>query len=157
MPVNFAEFPVREPIAGTLNITDRWRIWLRDLLLQINANTNRVAFIRYDAQTAAIASTPFKAPPLSAGQYQVNVFTQITTIGTVTSSLTVNVLFTHKGQSLTQSSAALATNLLTSNQGTPFVIDIDAGTPVSYSTTYASNAANTMAYSLSLALLAVNV
>jgi hypothetical protein len=157
MPVNFAEFPVREPIAGTNLITDRWRIWLRDLLALINTNTNRLATIVLDAQTAAVPATAFGTGVLGPGQYQVNAFTHITTPGSVTSSLAVNVQFTHKGIVCTQTSAALTSNLNTSTQGTPFVFTIDSATPINYSTTYASNAANSMAYSLTLTLLSINV
>lgn len=157
MAVTFAEFPVREPIAGSFLINDRWRIWLRDLLGVINTNTNKLASVSLDGQTASIVSTPFAAGSLSPGQYQVNAFTHVTAVDPVSSSLSVQVSFTHDTTVLQQTSVAMTGNLVTSNQGTPFVIDIDAGTSVSWSTTYASNTPGAMAYSIALSLLSVNV
>lgn len=159
MATNFAEFPVREPIAGSLLITDRWRIWLRDLLKLIDSNTNKLASFSTPTagSSASIASTPFNTGALPGGSYQVNAFLHVTTAGTVSSSISASVSYTHKGIALSQTSAALTTNLTTSNQGTPFVFDIDQGTPINYFTTYAANAAASMVYTGTFTLLSVNV
>lgn len=155
--MNEPTFPFREPIAGTLTVTDRWRIWFRDLFVATTQlASSRVAAVALTAQLAAIATTPFTTGSLSGGLYRVSVFTHITTPATVNSSLIVTISFTHNGVACTLAGAALTTNLTTSVQSNVWVIAIDPGTPISYSTTYVSNAAG-MAYALAAAVETVNV
>ncbi len=155
--MNEPTFPFREPIAGTEPVTERWRIWFRDLFVATTQTAaQRLASIALTAQIAALAVTPFATGSLSAGFYRVSVFTHILTPASVNSSLIVTVSFTHHGVACSEATAALTTNLTTSVQSTTFPIQIDAGTPISYSTTYVSNAAG-MSYALVAAVETVNV
>lgn len=155
--MNEPTFPFREPIAGSYPVTDRWRIWFRDLFVATTQQAaTRVAQVVLTAQIAALATTPFLTGSLSGGLYRVSVFTHILVPATVTSSLIVTVSFTHHGVACALSSADLNTNLATSVQSNVWTIAIDAGTPISYSASYASNAAG-MQYALVAAVETVNV
>ena len=155
--MNEPTFPFRETVVGPDRlITQPWRIWFRDLFVATTQTAaQRLAAVTLTAQIAALAVTPFGTGSLSAGLYRVSVFTHILTPASINSSLTVTVSFTHNGVACSLASAALTGNLTTSVQGTVFPIQIDAGTPISYSTTYVSNAAG-MSYALSAAVETIN-
>ncbi len=149
-------FPFREPIAGTEPVTQPWRIWFRDLFVATTQTASqRIAAVALTGQIAALAVTPFATGSLSAGLYRVTVFTHILTPASINSSLIVTVSFTHNAVACSLATADLNTNLTTSVQGTTFPIQIDAGTPISYSVAYVSNAAG-MTYALSAAVETVH-
>lgn len=151
-------FPFREPIADRFPVNDRWRIWFRDAFVATSERAaSRVADVALPAQSGSLATTPFPTGSLSAGLYRVSVFTRITTVAATSSSLAVTVSFTRGGVACSLSSPALTTNLTSSVQGTAWPIAIDAGTPISYSTTYASVPAGQMKYELIGAVETVNV
>ncbi len=156
--MNEPTFPFREPIADPDRlVTQPWRIWFRDLFVATTQTAaQRIAAVALTGQIAALAVTPFATGSLSGGLYRVSVFTHILTPASVNSSLIVTVSFTHNGVACSMASAALTGNLTTSVQGTTFPIQIDAGTPISYSTTYVSNAAG-MTYALAAALETVSL
>ena len=157
MTIQTADFPVREPVT-TRNglVSDRWRIWLRNLRSDVNLSTNRLAAVILDGQTASLALTPFDTDTLPEGQYRVSWFIHITTAGSVSSSLAVSVSVTHKTFVCSRTSTALTTNLTSSIDQNDWTFSIDPGSPISYSTTYAANAANSMAYSIALILEQLN-
>ena len=151
------DFPIRDPLVGPQGlITDPWRIWLRNLHQEVGTNPARVAIVTLDAQTGSLATTPYKTASLGPGLYRVNVFTHVTTVGSVSSSLSVTIGFTHKTVACTFQSIALVTNLTTSVQTNVWTFAIDASTPVTYASSYAANAAASMAYSFVAVLESVN-
>lgn len=157
MTTQNAEFPVREPIVGEGNlVADRWRIWLRNLRQDVNTQSARLAAVVLDGQSASIGTTAFSTPTLPSGQYRVSVFGHVTTVGSVTSSLILSVLFTHKTIACNFPTTALTTNLTTSVVSQTFDFSIDGGSPISYAATYAANAAASMVFSAAWILESLN-
>lgn len=119
----------------------------------IRQNTDPVSLT---AQTASIALTAIPTSSLASGLYRATYTCRITTAAAVSSSLIVTFTWTSGGISCSLSSSALTGNT-TSTVGTgTALINIDAATPVSYSTTYASVGAPAMIYELYLTLEEMN-
>ena len=106
-------------------------------------------------QNTSLSATAFQGFVLQAGLYRVSYHARITTpatTGAATSSLTVTIAWTDGtvGQSL--AGAAMTGNTTTTRQSDVYLIRADASTNVTYATTYASNTASQMKYSLDLIL-----
>ncbi len=115
-------FPFRDAVVdGTaFQITTTWRIWLRNLYLATTTQATRLAAVTLTKQTASIPATPFNTASLSAGSYRVSLFLHVTTPGSISSSLTPSIGFTHAAIPCTLSGPALTTNLTTSVASAPF-------------------------------------
>ena len=112
--------------------------------------------VSVSAQTASIGTTSIPTSSLSSGLYRVTYYCRITTAASVSSSLIVSFTWTDGGISCSLSSAALTGNT-TSTVGTgTALINIDASSPISYATTYASVGVPAMSYSLSITLEEMN-
>ncbi len=108
------------------------------------------------AQTASIGVTAIPTSSLASGLYRVTYYVRVTTAAAVSSSIIVSFHWTDGGVSCSVASTALTGNT-TSTVGTgSALINIDASTPISYSTTYASVGAPAMAYALYLTLEEMN-
>lgn len=155
-----AEFPVREPMVtpGSWLVSDRWRIWLRDLNQQIATNPQNVTTpVQLTGKTASITTTAIPTASLAPGLYRISYYQRVTTAAGVSSSLTTTFSWTEGAVSLTYAGSAMTGNTTsTYQQGTVF-IQIDQASPVTYATSYASNPASAMAYLLSITLEAVSV
>lgn len=148
-------FPYREPLVDPTTglVTARWQIYFRDLdIAQDAAQRVVIAPVSLATQSASIGATPIPTAALAPGLYVVQTYMRITTPGAVSSSLTVTVSFTDGGIACSMSGAALTSNTTASVQGNVFPIRIDQATPITYATTYASNAVGQMVYSLVVAL-----
>ena len=100
-------------------------------------------------QNASIGTTSLPLGSVNAGLYGIRVYAQITTVATTSSSLAVTIGWTSQGQTLSQTFPALTGNSLTTfGSGSLPMIFVDAGSAITYSTTYASNAAGEMKYNL---------
>lgn len=161
---NAAEFPVREDIVTgpgpgvklPWRITEKWRVWLRDLLVLIQSIPAVVTTVALTTQSASIGTTAIPTASLAGGLYRVSWYAAITTAAAVNSSLTVTVSWTDGGIAKSLSGAAITGNTTSTVQSQPpLPIHIDANSPVSYSTVYASNVAGTMVYALDVVLEAV--
>ncbi len=149
-----AQFPVREPIADKSGIVrEPWRIWFRDLLeTQQSQPVVTSPLVPLTGKTASVTLTPFTTGTLAAGFYRFSYYATVTTAAAVSSSLIVTATWTDHGVVQTRSSAAMTGNTTATNQSEVWPLHIDASSPVSYSTTYASNVAATMVYALYLVL-----
>lgn len=76
-----------------------------------------------------------------AGLYRIVAYREVTTADPVSSSLALVIGWTHNGKALTRTLSAFAGAPQTINDtaGDVAVIETDAGTPISYTITYASN------------------
>lgn len=101
-----------------------FRVQSSELLEDIGAST-----------TGAIATEQ------AGGLYRVSVYREVTTQDPVSSSLAIVIGFTHNGKAMTRNLSAFAGAPQTTadSVGDSVVIEIDAGTPISYTLTYASN------------------
>jgi hypothetical protein len=149
--------PIKSPISDKQGfLTDEWVNWFSDYVPRIDKSPSRLITVTLTGQSASLAITPFTSGTLAEGRYRVDWYARITTAATTNSSLTVNVRSTESGLSLTQSGAAMTGNTTTTVQSGSALVLIDAGTPISYSTTYASTGATPMAYRLTLLLTRVD-
>lgn len=131
-----------------------------NFLTRWNALTDRIeqapyspfAPTRLTDQNASIGATPLAQAALPAGLYRVSWYARVTTAAGVSSSLTVTIGWTEGSVALSLSGAALTGNLVTSVQSGMVFLLIDDGSPITYATTYASNAAGAMKYTLVLNL-----
>ena len=147
-------FPFREDMtvmAGT-TVSQPWQIWFRNLFTTTQAQPTNLATVTQGSQSASVSTTPFQTGSLSGGLYRVNVFAHITTPGSISSSLIITISFTNDGLACSISTPALTTNTSTSVVSQSIPIEIDAGTPVSWSTTYASNSSGSMLYTVAVML-----
>lgn len=108
--------------------------------------------VSLEAQSAAIGNTAIPTDSLASGLYRVSYSARVTQAATTSSSLTVTITWTAGGITQSQSGAAMTGNTTATFQSGTYLIDIDAASPVSYSTSYASNAAAEMEYTLSVVL-----
>lgn len=147
-------FPYREELVGQDRmVSDRWRIYFRDLdLAQAASQTVVVPPVSLTLQSASIGATPIPTGALAQGLYVVHTFMRITTPGAVSSSLTVSIGFTNGGVACTMSGVALTSNTTASVQSNTWPIVIDNASPVTYSTVRASNPAGDMVYTLTVSL-----
>lgn len=154
MALTAAQFPVREPMVDRSGLVrDTWRIWFRNLLTtQQSQPVLTTTAVSLTGKSASIPITAFNTGTLSAGIYRFNYYAAVTTAAAVTSSLIVTLSWTDHGVAQTRSSAAMAGNTTTTNQSEVWPIHVDASSPVSYATTYASNVAATMIFTLYMAL-----
>jgi hypothetical protein len=130
---------------------------------------NEIVAVDLTGQTAAIGTTTLNPATLLAGQYRLSWNAKITTAAATSSTLgPMTVTYTDPdGVSISQAVNAMPNgqvpavggvtnnNTLTILIGVPIMLNCKAGTNVTYSFAYASNAANTMAYNLHLRLEAL--
>jgi hypothetical protein len=178
IPVNPVPIPIGDPISaprqpfkgGTLAdvlqflrsqdahgfITLTWQRWLGQQQQTISAGSTRISAVPLAAQSASIGATDFSGGSISGGLYMIPVYARITTAattGAMTSSLIVAIGWTHGGVVQSFSWPALTGNSVTTVlTGPPITIRVDANSPITYTTTYASDAAGQMQYSLDLVL-----
>lgn len=159
MAVTGAQFPVREEMVDAARLVrDPWRIWFRDLQTTQQAQpVITTPVVSLSGKSASITLTAFNTGTLATGNYRVSYYATVTTPAGVLSSLIVTVNWTDHGVAQTRSSAAMTGNATTTNQSEIWPIHIDAASPVSYSTTYASNPGAAMLYNLYLLLETVSV
>lgn len=153
MPLNLAAPPLQTPIIESAReplITKVWAQWLRSL-------SSRAEQAAYAITSAAVALTGQSASigvtsliPLASGLYRVNWAFRVTTIAGVASSLQLSITHTDDGVVCVQNTSTYAGNLTTQPQSGSFVVKCDASSPLSYSTTYASNPAAAMLYKLDI-------
>lgn len=146
--------PGPDPKAGYC--TDTWAYYLSTLTSVVSQSPNRVGLVALTAQNGSIAATDFSGG-ITTGLYRVSYYVRITTPGSVSSSLTVTVGWADHGTSLTLSGTAMTGNTTATLQQYIGMIYADAGSPITYATTYASTGGTAMQYELYLALETVSV
>jgi hypothetical protein len=156
-----APAPSREPpvegVPGLFQL--RWLQWFRDLRQQVDATPARAANpVSVTSSTDAIGVTPIPSDVLPAGLYRVTGYVRVTAAAITSSSVAVTLFWVDGGVTCSIVLIAAVTGNTTDSTGSDTkLVRIDATTPISYSTTYASNGANEMAYDLVLLLEAVAI
>lgn len=108
------------------------------------------------AQTASIGVTSIPTSSLASGLYRATYYVRVTTASGATSSIAVSFHWTDGGVSCSLTSTALTGNTTSTVGSGSALVNIDASTPISYSTTYASTGAPVMAYAVYLTLEEMN-
>lgn len=143
----------QHPLTGKLPrlvLGDKYIRWLSGLRGEVDARPKRLTQVNLEGQNASLGATPLPIGSVTRGIWRVSSTVRVTTPGGVSSSIQVSLLWTERGVVQIESGAALAGNLTTTREGKTFVIRSDEGTPISYASTYASNAAGIMRYSWDL-------
>ena len=126
--------------------------WLRYLVAQAQITSqgpNQVAApTSLTGQSASIGATSIVPGQVASGLYRLAYYARVTQAATVSSSLTVTLGWTDHGQALTVSGAAMVANDVTIPQSGTIMVYLDALTPITYATTYASAGGQAMLYQL---------
>ncbi len=143
--------PPLDGLPNTFNF--RWLRLFRDQGSQIAANPSRVTTITEATQSASIPTTAIGTDPLAEGLYRVSAYVRVTSPAATSSSIAVSIAWSDGGVTCSAVLVAAVTGNTTSSTGAgTLLVHIDASTPISYSATYASNAAAEMVYTLSIVL-----
>ena len=154
VPADLAE--ARRLRLPKLQIGHEWLRWLSDLVVTVDrAPTRAASTVRKTAQMASIGVTPLPLATIPPGLYRVSYRCRVTTPAGVSSSLSVTITWTEGAVVQTETSAALTGNATTTHGVGTVVLRSDANTPISYSTTYASNPGAAMVYDLDLVIEAL--
>lgn len=155
MPFTTAPFPAHDPIVtpktgiATKPLID----WVTALTGDVDAAPSRLRSVTVTGQSAAIGTTAIPTGALAAGLYRVSWYARITTAASVSSSLTITIGWTESGNVLSKPGTALTGNTTgTLESGGLPLIRIDASTPVTYATAYASTGGTAMQYRLDVVL-----
>ncbi len=127
-----------------------WQTWFRTLIDGVNACAAVVASVTLTAQSASISTTDALPDTGASGLFRVSWFLRVTQAATTSSSVAVTVGWTDGSVALTSSGAALTGNTTSTFQTGSLVVQADAASAITYSTTYSSTGATTMQYGLSL-------
>lgn len=129
-------------------LSKQWQIAMQDVVVSPIQDTSQIVLVKTISTpvNAAIATTPFTLGSISAGLYRIDWYTRVTTAAGVSSSLTVTLGWTETAVALTSSGPAMTGNTTATNQSGSVLIRSDASAPITYATTYASNAATAMYY-----------
>jgi hypothetical protein len=140
--------PQGKPLPG-FTMSKDFGNWFFSSVVAPAANTPQFyPSVNLTAQNAAIGTTPIPLPALANGAYRISWYLRKTTADGTSSSVQLTISWTEGAVALSLSGAALATDAVTAVQSNSITILIDAATPISYSTTYASNTPGTMKYRL---------
>lgn len=150
------EFPSREPfLEGVPNLVTRpLLVWFRNIRQQVDATPTQAADpVSVSGSNAAIGVTPIPSDPLAPGLYRVSGYVRVTGAAVTSSSVAVVVTWVDGGVTCTLPLVAAVTGNTTASAGSgALMLRIDQASPISYSTTYASNGAGEMTYDLVLLL-----
>lgn len=153
-----APFPARtEPIGADKLFTLPLLTWFRNIRQALDLTPTQIERVTLEAQAASIGTTPIPTDTLAAGLYRVTVSQRITVAAGVSSSLQTTISWTDGGVAQSFSGTALTANTTATTGSFTLLMHIDATTPISYATTYASNAAGAMEYRLDLVLEQVSL
>jgi hypothetical protein len=149
---NGAPAPLRDPIARKSDglMTAPWVTWFTQLTTDLDAAPERLDSVTVTGQTASISPTALDVGSLSQGLYRVTWRARITQAATVSSSLVVTVGYTESAITMSESGTAITGNTTSTVASGSFLVAVDQGTPITFSTTYASTGASVMAYTLTI-------
>lgn len=154
MPLTGAPLNRREPFVDRGGfLRDPAYRWIVDLRGELDATPQLEAdAIELVAQTGTLGTTIIPTGALPAGYYRVSTFLRVTTPAATSSSVQVSVSYLSGGVSCSEAGTAVTANATNAPQSDVFVIKIDNGSPVTFSTAYASVPAAAMAYELTVIL-----
>lgn len=143
-------YPIRNRVVDTdRKVTIEWDTWFRDQLASVNAAPFTVAHVFESSLSAAVsAEVIYQTPIRIEAVYHVSYTMRVITPGTVSSSLAFTLGWTAGAATQSEARVAVTGNATTTQQSGIFVIRADARSNITYTTTYASVGATSMAYTL---------
>lgn len=138
------------------NVTKPWSFFFRDLRTQLDSapQQSTPTPISETDQDDAIGTTTIVTPDHD-GIYSFEYYAAVVTAATTSSSLTVVLGFTDSGVAKTKTFTAITGNTTTTTGSERYMFRGDGGSPITYSTTYASNGANEMIYDIDIVVSSV--
>lgn len=148
-------YPRPQGKPGTL--TQLWVVWFQKLLRALYDVSWLVGSVALTARDASIVSTPVPTgKSLSTGLYRIGYTARITRAASTSSNLVVTMGWTDGGVSCTASNTSdLSVNTTATQANGALMVHLDAGTTVTYTTTYTSVGATTMTYALYIVMEAL--
>ena len=116
----------------------------------------RIQTVSVAQQSASIGATDMSNGSLSAGLYLIQYYARITQAATTSSSLEVVFDWTDGGVTPVYTGAAMTGNTTSTFQSGSLMVEVDALSPIRYSTIYASVGGTVMEYKLVVVLSEVS-
>lgn len=145
MAVFLRDFPYNDQIVGDKGVdkdkaTDELIKWAESITRQAEASPVQPQPTTRLSDVAASTTGSF-GDTQTAGFYRISVYREVTTADPVSSSLAIAIGWTHNGKTLTRTLSTFsgAPQTTTSTASDVTMIEIDSGTVISYTLTYASN------------------
>jgi len=136
-------------------MTQAWQTHFRDVTTSIAKAPEKQSIVQLPQQAGGFFGS-FPVAGLAAGLYRVSASVRVKTPADTSSSVALSLLWTDGGLACSEVLIAPVTGNTPSSTGSgEALIRIDGGTPISYSVSYASVAANVMVYELRLVLEAM--
>lgn len=145
MAIFLRDFPYNDDIVGSKGVdknkaTDELTKWAESLTRQAEASPVLPQPLTRLTDVAANATGNLGGAE-SAGVYRISAYREVTTADPVSSSLAIAIAWTHNGKALTRTLSTFsgAPQTVTQTASDVSIIEVDAGTAISYTLTYASN------------------
>lgn len=139
-----------DPNPNAYHVGDTWLQFFAQTAENVQETARRINLVTITNQNTSIGATDITADVLPEGLYRVTVYEEITTAAVTSSSLTTTIGFTHNSGAKTFVGTALTGNTTATVGTATYSFLIDGGSPITYSTAYASNGAGQMRYTLSI-------
>lgn len=146
MAVFLRDFPYNDEIVGAKGVdknkaTDELIKWAESITRQSEASPVLPQPVTRLTGVAANDSGTLSGVAGSAGVYRISAYREVTTADPVSSSLAIDISWTHNTKALTRTLSTFsgAPQAVTNTASDVSIIEVDAGTTISYTLTYASN------------------
>lgn len=151
-------FPFKDPIAGGLLVTPRWRTWFLRLRQSVDLSSLVLKSLRLENTSAAVPVTSLDQGTLSAGLYACSWYMTVIVPAGVSSSAQVTIAWVDNGIPYSYTAVAMTGNSVGTVQGDQrIVLYSDAASPITFAVAYASNPAAAMVFDLRIVLQSVAV
>lgn len=127
-----------------------WVRFLNELRGLLGTVLQVIGSVSLTGQSAAIVATAIPTPTLSAGLLRVSFSLRITRAATTSSAVGVTLGWTFNSTSCSQAFALVTGNTLASQTSDMINIAVDAGSSVTYSTSYSSSGATSAQYAFDI-------
>jgi hypothetical protein len=145
----------KDPYEG--RVTDAWVKYFTARDETLLSSSVQLVRIKLVSQQAAIPSTPLPIGAVAQGQYRLDYYLRETQAAGTSSSLQVSFGWTDGGTSMSYTGAALTGNTPGTFQSGHLYFDLDASSPVTYSTSYTSVGSPSLDYKLVMVIEQVTV
>jgi len=165
---NSVPLPTQDPIAtpplgfqpkkgdtNAFHMPLSWIQYFTAIVQSVSLAPARLQQISKVTQGASIPTTPLNLGVLSAGNYRVSYYLQITRAASVSSSLTFTLGWTSQTVAISSSGTALTGNTTTTFQQATIFIYSDGRSAINYGIAYASVGGTSMQYFATVVLEAV--
>lgn len=142
--------PPAELVDSSGSLTRVARQWFLSITQRLQNAAYGKGFVSLTTKSASIGTTTIPLSQVDSGTYRLNWYARVTTAAGVSSSLAVNFGWTDGGVAQSFAGTAVTGNTTTTWTSGSVVVQSDGNTPLTYSTTYASNPASAMVYSLNV-------